>query len=176
MGNNLATLFHCPNCQAKLSPNLRICNACGYRLVVNQSNFMTQSVMSSTPVFIPYQLRPVGFWRRTTAFCIDLVILIPIVYVSQQFIPLFAGLIIWWLYFALFETSGWHATPGKRLLGIEVTDVNGVHLRFGRSSLRFAGRLLSTAPVFLGFVLVAFTQNKQALHDLIANTLVIKTR
>lgn len=138
------------------------------------SSFLSQLPSASTSN--PYQLSPVGFWRRTSAFLIDLVILIPIVTVGQQFIPVVAGLICWWLYFALFESSGWHATPGKRLLGIEVTDVNGVHLRFGRATLRFAGRLLSTAPLFLGFLLAAFTRNKQTLHDLIASTLVIRTR
>lgn len=130
--------------------------------------------MASTS--IPYQLSPVGFRRRAGAFLVDLVILIPIVAVCQLVIPVVAGLICWWLYFALFESSGWHATPGKRMLRIEVTDVNGVHLRFGRATLRFAGRLLSTAPLFLGFLLAAFTRNKQALHDLIASTLVIRTR
>ena len=172
----MASLLNCTRCQVALSPGLRICNACGQRLTVIPSGLPAQSVVNMAPIDIHYQLIPVGFWRRTGAFCIDLLILVPSVYIFQQFIPLIAGFIFWWLYFSIFESSGWHATPGKRILGIEVTDVNGVHLRFGRSSLRFVGRLLSTAPVFLGFVLAAFTQNKQTLHDLIANTLVIKSR
>lgn len=172
----MATPTICSNCQSPLSPGLRICPACGQRLLVAPRNPSVLSPLTLASASIPYQLSPVGFWRRAGAFLIDLVILIPIVAVCQQFLPVVAGLICWWLYFALFESSGWHATPGKRMLRIEVTDVNGVHLRFGRATLRFAGRLLSTAPLFGGFMLAALTRNKQTLHDLIASTLVIRSR
>jgi uncharacterized RDD family membrane protein YckC len=172
----VATPSNCSNCRSPLSTGLRICPACGQRQQVAASNSLGLSPLPLASAHIPYQLNPVGFWHRAGAFVIDLVILIPIVTVGQQFMPVVAGLICWWLYFALFESSGWHATPGKRIRGIEVTDINGVHLRFGRATLRFAGRLLSTAPLFLGFLLAAFTQNKQTLHDLIASTLVIKSR
>jgi uncharacterized RDD family membrane protein YckC len=172
----VATPSNCPNCQGPLSSGLRICPACGHRLQAVVGNPAALGPLPMELASTPYQLNPVGFWRRTGAFLIDLVILIPVVSVCELFMPLIAGLICWWLYFALFESSGWHATPGKRVLRIEVTDVNGVHLRFGRATLRFAARLLSTAPLFLGFLLAAFTRNKQTLHDLIASTLVIKTR
>jgi uncharacterized RDD family membrane protein YckC len=119
-------------------------------------------------------LSPAGFWPRTVAFVIDTVILLPTGLVAQSVVPLLGGMLAWWLYFGLFESSRWHATPGKRLLGLHVTDVNGVHLRFGRASVRFLARMLSAAPLFTGFVLAAWTPHKQALHDLMACTLVLR--
>jgi uncharacterized RDD family membrane protein YckC len=52
-----------------------------------------------------------------------------------------------WMYFALFESSRWRATPGKRLLGIYVVDEGGRPVSFWRASRRFAGgRLLLHVP------------------------------
>lgn len=84
------------------------------------------------------------------------------------------SLALGWMYFALFESSGWHATPGKRLMNLTVTDINGVHLRLGRASLRYAGRLLSTAILGLGFLLVLRRPHGHALHDHIASTIVLR--
>ena len=78
-----------------------------------------------------------------------------------------------WLYFAGFESSRWQATPGKRLLGFKVTDDMGQRIGFARATGRFFGKVLSALPVLGGFVLAAFTRRKQALHDLMASTLVV---
>jgi uncharacterized RDD family membrane protein YckC len=40
------------------------------------------------------------------------------------------------LYFALFESSSWQATPGKRKLGLRVTDTHGERLSVARSLVR----------------------------------------
>ena len=39
--------------------------------------------------------------------------------------------------------------------------------------MRYVGKILSLATVGIGFLLAGFTARKQALHDLIANTLVV---
>jgi len=74
-----------------------------------------------------------------------------------------------WLYWALLESSAWQATLGKRLLGLQVTDMAGRPLSFARASARHFGKL-----IFVGFVLAAFTEKKQALHDMMAGCLVIR--
>ncbi|HEY6867286.1 MAG TPA: RDD family protein [Candidatus Eisenbacteria bacterium] len=79
-----------------------------------------------------------------------------------------------WLYFAALESSGWSGTPGKRVLGLRVTDSSGAHIRFGRATGRLAGKLLSAVPLGLGFLMAAFTARRQALHDLLAGTLVVR--
>ncbi len=79
-----------------------------------------------------------------------------------------------WLYHAAFESSAWQATPGKRLLGLRVLDEEGRPLAFGRASARYVARWASGLLFNLGYVMAAFTARKQALHDLIAGTIVVR--
>lgn len=78
------------------------------------------------------------------------------------------------LYFALFESSPRQATPGKMLLGIFVTDEQGRRISFGRAVGRNLARVLSKMFCWLGYLLALFTERTQALHDLIASTLVLE--
>ncbi|MEP0823148.1 MAG: RDD family protein [Ignavibacterium sp.] len=78
-----------------------------------------------------------------------------------------------WLYFALMESSAKQATLGKMALSIIVTDVNGNRLTFGRATGRYFGKILSGLILYIGFIMAAFTEKKQALHDMIAGTLVV---
>ena len=79
-----------------------------------------------------------------------------------------------WLYHALMESSRWQATPGKLALGIRVTDLNGHRISFGRATGRHFGKIISGIPLLIGWIMVAFTKKKQALHDMVAGCLVIK--
>ena len=82
------------------------------------------------------------------------------------------SLVFFWLYFALQESSHWQATIGKRILKIYVTNQKGERLNFIQTSIRYLSKYLSS--VFLiGFIMAAFTKNKQGLHDIIADTLVV---
>lgn len=78
------------------------------------------------------------------------------------------------LYYALMESSKYQATLGKMALGIKVTDMNGERISFGKALLRAVGRILSQIIMFIGYIIAAFTEKKQALHDMIAGTLVLK--
>ena len=82
--------------------------------------------------------------------------------------------ILHWLYFALMESSTWQATLGKKALGLEVTDLEGKRIGFGRASGRFFGKILSALILWIGFIMAGFTERKQALHDMLAGTLVIR--
>lgn len=79
-----------------------------------------------------------------------------------------------WLYFALQESSSKMATLGKRAVGIVVTDMDGHRLSFARATGRFFGKWLSGAIMYVGYIMAAFTEKKQALHDMIANSLVMQ--
>jgi uncharacterized RDD family membrane protein YckC len=79
-----------------------------------------------------------------------------------------------WIYYSLLESSSWQATLGKKALGLEVTDLAGARISFGRATGRFVGRYLSVMTLGIGYVIIAFTEKKQALHDLLAGTLVIR--
>jgi len=78
-----------------------------------------------------------------------------------------------WLYYALLESSSRQATIGKMALGIIVIDEEGGQITFGKATVRYFAKILSALLLFVGYLMVAFTQRKQGLHDLIAETLVI---
>ena len=79
-----------------------------------------------------------------------------------------------WLYFALQESSQKQATVGKRALGIRVTDLNGNRLSFGHATGRHFGKIVSGMICGIGYFMAGFTEKKQALHDSMASTLVVK--
>lgn len=79
-----------------------------------------------------------------------------------------------WLYWALLESSALQATPGKRALGLIVTDLQGRRISFARASGRFFGKGISGLLLMAGYIMAAFTAKKQALHDMIAGCLVIR--
>jgi uncharacterized RDD family membrane protein YckC len=77
-------------------------------------------------------------------------------------------------YYVLTESSALQGTLGKRILGLKVTGLDGQRIRLGRAFLRYWARMLSAMPWQCGFVMAAFTAKKQALHDMLAKTLVVR--
>ncbi len=142
--------------------------------------------------------RYAGFWYRVLAWVIDYVlslivtlfIVLPIGFLygvmmmesatgpeieaGAEGLGHILGIVIAWLYWTVFESSGWQATPGKRMLGLRVTDAEGNRIGFGRANARYWSKILSALILFIGFLMVAFTRRKQGLHDLIASTLVLR--
>ncbi len=133
-----------------------------------------------------------GFWIRVGAYLIDFVIIMAIAYVVSLAtgVPMFdleaaaAGpaytiadainFVVGIAYFAGFESSSWQATPGKKALGLIVTDSSGARISFLRGVGRYLAKILSGLILLIGFIMVAFTERKQGLHDYIASTLVLK--
>lgn len=74
------------------------------------------------------------------------------------------------IYFIASESSRWQASPGKRLLGLRVTDLAGHRPERFRIVLRFLSGILSWLLLNLGHALVAWTPDKRALHDYLAGT------
>jgi len=140
-------------------------------------------------------LRPVvyaGFWRRFVAALLDGLILLVIETIVFMVIAVLAsgasrssaaatiGLVallldflIGILYYALQESSAKQATLGKRALGIMVTDAHGRRVSFGRALGRTLGKFISGFILLIGYLMAAFTARKQALHDLMADALVV---
>ena len=89
----------------------------------------------------------------------------------------FAGvaLLITWLYHAYFESSSWQATPGKRVLSLYVTDLSGQPISFLHATGRYFSKIITgLIPLGLGYIMAGFTERRQALHDMIAGTLVLR--
>jgi uncharacterized RDD family membrane protein YckC len=84
------------------------------------------------------------------------------------------GFVIQLVYYAYFESSDKQATFGKQALGLVVTDTNGDRITFGKAAIRFLGKIVSSVILLIGYLMQPFTEKKQALHDMIAGTLVFK--
>ncbi|NET45602.1 type IV pilin-like G/H family protein [Okeania sp. SIO2B3] len=130
-----------------------------------------------------------GFWNRFAAAFIDGVILSIGGSLLGGLLGVFYGLaggtsedasvlgfflsIIWnWLYYAIMESSAKQATLGKMAIGLVVTDQNDNRLTFGRATARYFAKWLSSILLMIGYIMAAFTKKKQALHDMIAGTVV----
>jgi uncharacterized RDD family membrane protein YckC len=124
-----------------------------------------------------------GFWIRFLAYVVDGVLLW-IVLFGVLFASVFLGpvggvvimvapLLLPLLYFTLMQASPRQATLGKGLLGLKVGR-EGERLSIGRSLGRELAKFVSALPLMIGFLLAAFTGRKQALHDFIASTTVVR--
>ncbi|MDM8001161.1 MAG: RDD family protein [Dehalococcoidia bacterium] len=146
---------------------------------------------SGCPAAAP-EIKYAGFWIRLLAGVIDLVITGLIFFSAVIIVPILLGpligvpsgaaivagaavtwLVITWLYWAIMESSSKQATVGKGMLDIVVTDAEGKRMSFRKASLRHLWKLASALPALAGFVVAGFTARKQAVHDLIAGTLVV---
>ena len=147
----------------------------------------------------PSEVKYAGFWLRFVAFLIDCLLLRVVDYmVAPLFVillycnPLFNEMdptiasigfmlitaafdaIICWPYFALMESSAKQATLGKMVLNLKVTDMNGGKISFSRASARYFGKIVSVMTLTIGYIMAGVTEKKQALHDMMADCLVVK--
>jgi uncharacterized RDD family membrane protein YckC len=79
-----------------------------------------------------------------------------------------------WLYYTVLTSSEWQATIGKKSMNLVVTDMEGERISFGKANVRYFSSILSALILLIGYFMQPFTEKKQALHDMIANTLVLK--
>ena len=129
-----------------------------------------------------------GFWKRVAAMLIDAIIITPIMIGigmvlgvalvvvgsdSIQFVLNIIGLIVSCVYFALMESSGMQGTLGKKALGIKVTDLKGNQISFNKATDRYLCKLFSLVILAVGYIMVAFTERKQGLHDIMAECVVV---
>lgn len=125
-------------------------------------------------------------WRRLLAYVVDSFLLAPLSFLLAYLAganpledaPLLQNLLFNWLpawaYFTLF-TAYLGATPGKMLLGLKVVRVDGKPMDLLTAFLReVVGKTLSTLPLGLGYLWAFFHPRRQAWHDLIADTLVVR--
>ncbi len=83
------------------------------------------------------------------------------------------AMVVMWIYEAVMHSSSKQATLGKMALGIRVADLEGKRISFGRATGRHFGKYLSGFIMNVGYFMAAITQKKQALHDIVAGTLVL---
>jgi len=156
----------CPNCGKPNDDRAMYCQGCGTTL---QYAKPAGSAVRGTTLYA-------GFWVRFVAMIIDAVIiavgsgLVSAATLGAGIIVTFVGP---WLYEAFMLSSEWQATVGKRAMSIAVTGIDGNRISFARATGRHFAKWISVCTLGIGFIMVAFTAKKQALHDMIAETLVV---
>lgn len=144
---------------------------------------------TSTPSVIEYKYA--GFWMRFWAYFIDVIIvfsikgilLSPLTFINNGF-PLdisfwtlngiLAG-VIYYVYFLLM-TKFFQQTVGKMILGIQVISENNTPLLWSDLIFReVIGRFIYNVMFILKllYIVVAFSSEKQGIHDMIGNTRVV---
>ena len=185
----------CPRCRALNSEKAIFCYSCGANLAGAPPGPGLQ------PYGLPLYA---GFWRRFVASFIDGLLLaasscpvtivgvilqlpadlafsphhrtgtLDVETVIVQAIVNLVYLVIAWIYFACMESSSKQATLGKMAIGIYVTDLEGKRLSFARATGRHFGKIVSMLTLYVGYIMAGFTQKKQALHDIMAGSLVMR--
>ena len=75
-----------------------------------------------------------------------------------------------------FFLARYAATPGKAALTLKVVRGDGSPLSHGRIIGRFFAEFLSGMILWIGYIIAAFDEQKQALHDRICDTRVIHAK
>lgn len=124
-----------------------------------------------------------GFWIRFLAYLVDSFI-VTVGFVGIMLLLSAMGLelagaeiiflVLGILYWALMQSSKQQATLGKALCGLKVGGPNGERISVQRALGREAAKIISSLTLLIGFVIAAFTRNKQALHDFVASTYVVR--
>ncbi len=171
-----STTVNCPGCLLRQPPSER-CRNCGILLAATEAAH-----------------RYAGFWLRVVASLIDSMVVFLLQLVSGLMLG-FSGsllggvgrsegavaLLIWLFssilsiaYYVIF-TGSCGQTLGKMALRIKVTAVDGSELGYSKAALReIIGKFLSGILLGIGYLMVAFDERKQGLHDKIAGSCVIK--
>jgi serine/threonine protein kinase len=155
--------------------------------LIDVRNLITTAPPPPPPPPPPDTEKYAGFSMRLVADIIDKTILI-VASIICDFITqaptnddaeflgriLGAYIVLGFVYCPVMDSSNWQGTLGKKLLGISVTDINGNKLTFEQATKRHSSKLLSYLTLFIGFSLAGWTKRKQALHDKICKTLVVR--
>jgi uncharacterized RDD family membrane protein YckC len=127
-----------------------------------------------------------GFWLRVGAGLVDsVVLLIPTMSITyllgattptgiQDPLDVLYNILVWWVYTAALMASPWQATLGMKACALRIVDYNGGRISFARATGRYFAEFLACPTLGVAFFMIAWTSRRQALHDIIAETLVIK--
>jgi uncharacterized RDD family membrane protein YckC len=173
-----STPTFCTSCGTPVAPAARFCGHCGATMPVQ---------VSSVPLA---GARYAGFWRRFAARCLDGIIVWGALFLIAMTgftgggpfgfgAAAILGLILlapaYWLYNTVLESSQSQATFGKQALGLKVTDLEGRRISFARANGRYFAKIITGMTFTIGYLMVVFTEKKQALHDMIAGCVIVHT-
>ncbi len=171
----------CPRCSARIQPGSPFCFRCGFPFDRDPSTLVRHA--PGLPGFVTAD--PAGFWIRSIAFLVDsgVVLLVTFLVFRDAFLETgelavsvsgsgyddLVGAIYYTVLIAI-----WATTAGKRIFGLRVVRTDGSKVGIGRAFVRYIAYYLSAIVLLIGFIMIAFREDKRGLHDLICDTVVIK--
>ena len=194
--NEMSLLKSCYQCRKKFSSadlieikNVLVCAAC--------KPIIVQKVEEFGAVIEPF--KTAGFQIRVFSFLLDIFILLIVLFAAVEtvFIVVFPpflkfasmlnldtksfedlimfGVLIFVIFFYFVYNVGKNgATPGKKILGIQIIRTNGQPVDYGVAVGRYFASILSASLFFIGFIWILFdAKYAQALHDKICKTRVV---
>lgn len=120
---------------------------------------------SATAILFPR----VGFWWRTMATIIDIILVslvTSVLSITVTPIPFFIYFIVFW---------GWKGSSlGGMALGLRVQKISGEPIDWSTSLIRSFSSIVSFLPLCLGFFWAGWDPDNQSWHDKIAGTTVVR--
>lgn len=133
-------------------------------------------LVASLPLIISAATLPrAGFWRRLLATFLDVVVVSLTLGLLHRVWPSLGGVFPFWLAIyciSLWATKG--ATIGGIICGLKVVRLDDRPVSWSVAAVRGLSAFLSLAIAGLGFIWVAFDDDKQSWHDKIAGTTIVK--
>lgn len=188
---SVALTLACPHCGHEVLEEAQFCHLCGVVLKA-QSNDVV-------PPLLKMELG--SLWRRFLACGVDVAVVLAMFAPSVAVLVIILGMLVDrkiletdeagkfagtagviffvvadWVYNARMNSSSQQATLGKRWMGLKVTNLSGERIPFSQATGRYFAKYLSTFALFVGFILPLFSKRRQALHDMVAGTLVLKSK
>lgn len=182
--------MYCPQCEYNNPTSVKFCKNCELDLYL-----YPEKLESVNPAYVLEQVYA-GFWVRVLAAVLDLLVLgtaaIWFIFTVTGFVAfsgrenilydptimsmIYSAAITAALsYYLLLESSPQSATLGKRWLNIGLRDQNGSKLSMSRTAIRLLAKVFCYLIFQIGFLIQPFTPRKQAVHDLLTHTIVIRT-
>jgi uncharacterized RDD family membrane protein YckC len=124
------------------------------------------------------QLEYAGFWIRTGAYALDMLILFGVSFVLARVMPsiypwnTILDSVIGITYFGYMESSENQGTLGKMAVGIKVGNASGDQISFMNAIGRYFAKIVSALLLCIGFMMVGWDEKKQGIHDKLAETFV----
>lgn len=178
--------MYCPNCSYNNPPELRYCRNCEIDLqpdlATPQSGTLLKPLYASLPSRVLATFLDMLIMLTVAIMLAGLVMLLiaitgvdSLLY-DELTLPVFAWTIAAFAtaYFILMDAGSSKGTLGKRWLNLAVHDDAEMPIGLARSTLRFPLKIITLALLPL-LLLQPFTSRKQALHDLLANSVVTRT-
>ena len=180
--------FSCPRCYQKNDIESEYCFACGLPLEDTRKDSASLDSIESNESY-----SPAGFWIRVSAYLVDVLAVGAFVIVLATFYAIYFVITIGdvpidfedspvfnYLYILgvivnhIVLVAFWATTVGKRLFGLYIVRSDGSRVGLRRAFARYLASYLSGLLLCLGFLQVAFREDKLSLHDNISGTKVVK--